>query len=175
MTEPPNPIGKRPSLFRNYISFIGAAIVIASLASVTLLFFIELTSSVENPYVGILTFIVGPSVLLFGLFVVAVGMIVERRRRHRSSPDSIMPYPSLDLNDPHSRRAAVVFLVVSFLFISASAFGSYRAFEYTESVAFCGQTCHTVMKPEFVAFQNSPHARLHCVDCHVGSGAAWYV
>jgi hypothetical protein len=34
--------------------------------------------------------------------------------------------------------------------------------------------CHSVMKPEFVAFQASPHARLRCVDCHVGSGAEWY-
>ena len=54
--------------------------------------------------------------------------------------------------------------------MSISAFGSFQAYEATETNAFCGQTCHTVMKPEFVAFQNSPHARLHCVDCHVGSG-----
>ncbi|HCX29405.1 MAG TPA: hypothetical protein DHU55_06475, partial [Blastocatellia bacterium] len=51
---------KRPSLFRNYISFVGAAIVIASLASVLLLFLIEITSTVENPYVGILTYIIFP-------------------------------------------------------------------------------------------------------------------
>jgi hypothetical protein len=56
-----------------------------------------------------------------------------------------------------------------------SAFGSYRAYEYTDSVAFCGQTCHTVMEPEFVAYQASPHARVGCVECHVGPGAEWYV
>jgi hypothetical protein len=55
-----------------------------------------------------------------------------------------------------------------------SAFGSYKAYHYTESVEFCGQACHTVMKPEFVAFQVAPHAELRCVDCHVGSGAEWY-
>src|SRR5712692_9500083 len=165
---------KRPSLFRNYISFVGAAIVIASLASVLLLFFIELTSTLENPYVGILTYIIFPSILMFGLFVLALGMILERRRRRRTAPDAITPYPKLDLNDPHARRAFLAFLVVTFFFISASAFGSYRAFEYTESVAFCGQTCHTVMKPEFTAYQAGAHARVRCVDCHVGSGAGWY-
>jgi hypothetical protein len=165
---------KRPSLFRNYISFFGAAIVLASLASVALLFFIEITSAVENPYVGILTYIIGPSILMFGLFVVVVGMIWERRRRRRKAPDSIMAYPKLDLNDPHARRSFLAFLVVTFVFISASAFGSYRAFEYTESVTFCGQTCHTVMKPEFTAYQAGAHARVRCVDCHVGSGAGWY-
>src|SRR6266540_3583871 len=165
---------KRPSLFRNYISFVGAAIVIASLASVVLLFLIEITSTVENPYVGILTYIIFPSILMFGLFIVALGMIVERRRRRRTAPDVITAYPKLDLNDPHARRAFLAFLVVTFFFISASAFGSYRAFEFTESVEFCGQTCHKVMKPEFMAYQAGAHARVRCVDCHVGSGAGWY-
>ncbi|HKZ01346.1 MAG TPA: NapC/NirT family cytochrome c [Pyrinomonadaceae bacterium] len=165
---------KWPSLFRNYVSFVGAAIVIASLASVVLLFFIEVTSTVENPYVGILTYIIFPSVLLFGLFVVVLGMILERRRRHRTAHDIITPYPKLDLNDPQARRAFLTFLVVTFFFISASAFGSYRAFEYTESVTFCGQTCHTVMNPEFTSYEAGAHARVRCVDCHVGSGAGWY-
>jgi hypothetical protein len=174
MAETELPAPKRPSLFRNYISFVGAAIVIASLASVLLLFFIEITSTFENPYVGILTYIIFPSILMFGLFVVAVGMIVERRRRRRSAPDSITAYPKLDLNDPRARRAFLAFLVVTFFFVSASAFGSYRAFEFTESVAFCGETCHTVMKPEFRSYQAGAHARVRCVDCHVGSGAGWY-
>jgi nitrate/TMAO reductase-like tetraheme cytochrome c subunit len=165
---------KRPSLFRNYISFVGAAITIASLASDVLLFLIEITSTGENPYIGILTYIIIPSVMIFGLFVISVGMVLERRRRRRATPSSVMPYPKLDLNDPHARRALLTFLAVSFVFISASAFGSYRAFEYTESVAFCGETCHTVMKPEFSAYKAGAHARVRCVDCHVGSGAGWY-
>ena len=31
------------------------------------------------------------------------------------------------------------------------------------------------MHPEFTAHQASPHARVTCVDCHVGAGAGWYV
>lgn len=166
--------GKKPSLFRNYISFVGAAIVIASLASVLLLFFIEITATDENPYVGILTYIIFPSILILGLAIVFVGMMLERRRRHRSAPDAILRYPKLDLNDPHARRAFLTFLIITFFFVSASAFGSYRAFEYTESVAFCGETCHSVMKPEHVSYLAGAHARVRCVDCHVGSGAGWY-
>ena len=45
---------KRPSLLRNYISFVGGAIVIAALTSIVLLFLIEITSNGENPYLGIL-------------------------------------------------------------------------------------------------------------------------
>jgi hypothetical protein len=31
------------------------------------------------------------------------------------------------------------------------------------------------MQPEYVAYQHSSHARVACVDCHVGEGADWYV
>jgi nitrate/TMAO reductase-like tetraheme cytochrome c subunit len=44
-----------------------------------------------------------------------------------------------------------------------------------DSTAFCGQTCHTVMTPEFTAYQSSPHARVECVDCHIGPGAGWFI
>src|SRR5262249_17529393 len=36
-------------------------------------------------------------------------------------------------------------------------------------------TCHTPMHPEYTAYQVSPHARVPCVECHVGSGASWYL
>jgi hypothetical protein len=46
---------KAPTLFRNYVSFAGAVIVAASLASIVLLFLIEITKAADNPYLGILT------------------------------------------------------------------------------------------------------------------------
>jgi hypothetical protein len=51
----------------------------------------------------------------------------------------------------------------------------YRGYHYMESVGFCGQFCHTVMIPEHTAYQNSPHSRVTCVECHIGSGAQWFV
>jgi hypothetical protein len=44
-----------------------------------------------------------------------------------------------------------------------------------DSTTFCGKTCHTVMIPEYTAYQNSPHARVECVQCHIGPGAEWLV
>ncbi|MFL6253826.1 MAG: cytochrome c3 family protein [Pyrinomonadaceae bacterium] len=170
--EPAPP--KVPSLFRNYISFTGAAIVAASIASITLLFLIELTAADTNPYLGILTYIILPGFLVFGLAVILLGMLRERRRRRRL-PASVAAYPVLDLNDPRRRRNFLGFVGAVFIFIFMSAFGSYRAYEHTESVQFCGQTCHTVMKPEFTAFRVASHANIRCVDCHVGPGPEWYV
>jgi hypothetical protein len=166
---------KPPTLLRNYVSFVGAAIAIAAIASGFLLFLMEVTSTGENPYLGILTYIVFPTFLFFGIFLIAVGMILERRRRRKRAPEDILAYPKLDLNDPRSRKAFFVFLLMTFFFVSASAFGSYKAYEYSDSVAFCGKTCHSVMKPEHIAYQAGAHARVRCVDCHVGPGADWYV
>jgi len=47
--------------------------------------------------------------------------------------------------------------------------GSAYAWDYTNSPTFCGTTCHT-MPPEYTAYQSSPHARIDCVDCHIGKG-----
>src|SRR4029079_1841620 len=138
------------------------------------LFLIELSQTADNPYLGIVTYVILPSFLIFGLLVIVTGMWLERRRRGRSPLSEIPPYPKVDLNDPRQRHTAIVILSLSFIFISASAFGSYRAYEYTESVEFCGEACHSVMKPEFVAFHATSHAKIRCVDCHVGHGAESY-
>jgi hypothetical protein len=175
VSEETEVVEKVPSLFRNYISFAGAAIVFASLTSIVLLFLLEITGATDNPYLGIFAYILLPAIMVFGLVIVFAGMLWERRRRRRLSHAEILAYPMLDLNNPRSRRSFLVFLGLTFIFVFMSAFGSYRAYEFTESVTFCGETCHTVMKPEFTAFQVAPHARLRCVDCHVGGGAEWYV
>lgn len=39
--------------------------------------------------------------------------------------------------------------------------------EYSNSSPFCGTTCHT-MPPEYQTYLVSPHARVLCVDCHIG-------
>jgi nitrate/TMAO reductase-like tetraheme cytochrome c subunit len=45
--------------------------------------------------------------------------------------------------------------------------GAIYGWSYTNSPEFCGSTCHT-MPPEFSAYQRSPHARVACVECHIG-------
>ncbi len=59
---------------------------------------------------------------------------------------------------------AVLGFLTLFVFV-ASAY----AWEYTNSPEFCGTACHT-MPPEFTSYLTSPHARIDCVDCHLGKG-----
>jgi nitrate/TMAO reductase-like tetraheme cytochrome c subunit len=151
--------------------------VIAILAFIIFVFLLVLeifTSAGEAPYAGLVIFVAVPTVLLCGLAIIPLGMLMESRRLRRGGPARLR-FPVIDFNDPHHRNAALVFVVGSILLLFLSVFGSFQAYEATESVGFCGRLCHQVMSPEYTAYQNSPHARVRCVDCHVGSGAGWYV
>jgi hypothetical protein len=125
-------------------------------------------------YIGIISYVILPIPLLFGLLVAVLGIVRERRRVRRGKPASRLVY-SVDLTSPRQRSAVLLIGTTAAILVLFSSYGSYRAFEWTESVQFCGATCHTVMEPEYTAYQHSPHARVKCVDCHVGSGASWYV
>ncbi|MBI1761896.1 MAG: NapC/NirT family cytochrome c [Acidobacteria bacterium] len=168
------PSQEAPGLFRNYLSWAGAALAIFSLGCISFLVLNDLWSKRPNPYIGIFAYVVFPVFMLFGLALIPLGMLLERRRRRSLATITILRYPRLDFNNARHRRIFGFFLGLSFILIPLSAVGSYQAFEVTESVGFCGQTCHTVMNPEFTAFQTSPHARVACVECHVGPGAPSY-
>lgn len=163
------------SLVNNYLSYAGFAVAAGGVTSFLLLVLIELSGTAsDNPYTALVTYILVPGILLFGLFLIIVGALLERQRR-RLNPDShVARFPVIDFNDAKRRRSFLVLLVLTFIFMFMTAFGSYRAFQYTESVPFCGQACHSVMKPEFVAHQAAPHAGITCVECHVGHGAEGY-
>ncbi len=51
----------------------------------------------------------------------------------------------------------------------------YGSLHWMESPSFCGQVCHTPMHPQFTAWRGRPHARVACVECHIGEGADGFV
>ena len=64
--------------------------------------------------------------------------------------------------------AVALITCANILIFSLAAYG---AVHHMESAEFCGSTCHTVMEPEYAAYQVSPHSKVGCVACHVGPGA----
>jgi hypothetical protein len=52
---------------------------------------------------------------------------------------------------------------------------SYGGLKYMDTVSFCGKVCHSVMEPEYTSYQDSPHSRVKCTQCHIGPGAPWFV
>jgi nitrate/TMAO reductase-like tetraheme cytochrome c subunit len=167
-------VSKLREWLRNPVSLVGLVLAVVAFGNFLFLFFIDLTSEHPSPYVGILAYLIAPAFLVAGLALVPLGVWYDRRKR-RHQPGETVRYLRIDFNDP-SQRGALTF-VFSFViaFIGLSVIGSYRAYEFTDSVQFCGQLCHSVMAPEFTAYQLSSHARVACVDCHVGAGATWYV
>lgn len=166
---------KAPPLIENWISLAGIILAASSFFAVFCLIAYDFYRGFGNPYMGILTYIVAPGFLCAGLTLIILGVFVERFRRHRLAPGVVPRHPRIDFNIPHQRNVFFSVVFVTFVFLMATAVGSYRTYHFTESVQFCGKTCHNVMKPEFTAYQNSPHARVTCVECHIGSGADWFV
>jgi nitrate/TMAO reductase-like tetraheme cytochrome c subunit len=81
----------------------------------------------------------------------------------------------IDFGKKSHRRTVILILVLSVVNLTVFALVMYEAYHFTESDFFCGAICHTVMDPEYTAYQRSPHAKVGCVSCHIGTGAEWYV
>ncbi len=160
-------------LANNWISLIGVILVTTS--AVFWLFSLPITMrhEVDNPYAGILLFLVIPAVFVGGLLIIPLGIYRQFRRERRSGRNpsrNPLNWRNVDL-----RRLAIFIGVTTVVNVVIAGQASYKAVTYMDSVAFCGQACHTVMAPEFTAYQNSPHSRVECVACHIGPGASWFV
>lgn len=162
---------KLPSSLYNWISLSGIIISLISLFMIIFLFFVSYFLNRGSSYLGLVIYIILPSFLITGLILIPFGMI----KNFNKTKDEKFPLPFIDLNLTPHRNAFLIFISGSIIFLFISALGSYEAFHYTESTEFCGTVCHTVMKPEYTAYKNSPHAKVRCVECHVGEGADWYV
>jgi hypothetical protein len=159
--------------YRNWISLTGMVIAGGSFFAFLLLFAIDFLAHHGNPYMGILTYVVAPGFLFLGLALVLAGWLLRLGQQRKTGAVGLAL--TIDLSRTRDRKILVVFVVASVVFLFLTALGSYQTYQSTESVQFCGQVCHLPMQPEFVTYQHSPHARVACVECHVGAGAEWYV
>ncbi|HSR14039.1 MAG TPA: NapC/NirT family cytochrome c, partial [Thermodesulfobacteriota bacterium] len=160
-------------LYRNAVSYFGAILSAVSILLILILLAFMFTTA-PAPYIGIFVYLVFPAFLILGLIIFFLGMWMEARRRRRfGAPDGVA-LPVFDLNNARHRKSLAVALVAGGVLAFLVAFSGYKTYLFTDSVDFCGKICHTVMKPEFTAYLNGPHARVPCVDCHVGPGVEWY-
>jgi nitrate/TMAO reductase-like tetraheme cytochrome c subunit len=167
---------KLPSSLRNWISLTGATLAIFNLASIAALFVLNSFFGFGGTYIGLFIYIVLPGFMIFGLILIPVGMRINRKRARKAEKEGRkLPWPIINFNNQATRNATIIFVIGTVVLLIISAIGSYEAFHYTESVEFCGKLCHQVMEPEFTTYHGSSHERVACVECHVGSGADWYV
>lgn len=165
-----------PKSFYSWTTISGA--VLASVSFLLIVFSILVSfifpSEIGN-YLGIFSYIVLPVFLLIGLIMIPIGTMTKIRKDKKRKVQRENKFPIVDLNQPNQRVVVSIFVIGTALFLLFTSIGSYQVFHYTESNEFCGTLCHTVMEPEYVTYHGSAHSRVNCVECHVGSGATWYV
>ncbi len=167
-------LGPLIHLSNDWISLIG--VVIVTTATVFWLFVLpfSLRGEATHPYIGILVFILLPVAFFTGLVLIPLG-ILHRRRLDRASGPIQTTFPPINWQNHDFRRLATFIGMTTVVNLVIASQLSYSAVSYMDTTAFCGTTCHSVMKPEFTSHGNSPHARVDCAACHIGPGASWFV
>lgn len=169
-----NNVLRKRTLFRHPLAAVGGALILAGGFLFLILLLIDLAAPAENPYTSLVTFVIAPAVVTLGAVLFVIGAIVQVRQAHKRG-EKVKFSLSIDPTDPTYMRNLWLFLGLTAVLVLIVAYSGYRAYEATDSVAFCGKTCHVVMEPQYVTYQNSPHARIACVECHIGPGASFYV
>lgn len=167
-----------PQTFYNPLSLVGAVVVVFNIGLMIFLAVVEMLSKHSRPYADIIIFMVLPLIVSVGLVLIVVG-IVRERGRLRAGGVTESRFPILDFNDPKHRTLVLVFscgfLIMSLLY----AFAGFKTYEYTESDTFCGVLCHSsgqsIHRAENQSYSFSPHAKVGCSTCHVGSGVEYFV
>ena len=162
---------------RSRLSLLGAMMVTVVSPLLVGYMLVDTLAHVQNPYLGGAVYLLLGPVFLGGLALIFVGSVFFRGSRevHLFTLEYLRKY----FTDPvlFHRLRRNVFIIVLLTSINVTVFSLflYRAYHYMESTSFCGQFCHTVMNPEYTAYQNGPHSRVSCVECHIGAGADWFV
>jgi hypothetical protein len=167
----------RPIYFlgQNPLTLTGAVVTTSTaLTTIAFWFYDIFLPGPPHPYIGLLVFLILPGIFALGLLLIPLGIWL-RRRSLRGSGKLPTVFPAIDLGMPVVRRTLEWVAAATVLNLLIVGTASYRGVEYMDSTSFCGTTCHTVMEPEYTTYQNSPHSRVACVECHIGPGAGWFV
>lgn len=171
------------SIWRKYKNFIRgvsvnrigkAGVVLTTAVVITFIIFeaAQTVGLIRNAYLGLITYLAFPMLFIVGLILIPVGWAKLKKETGKSTrellnqrfePDEVRPGP---LGSSIVRTIAI-FTLLNILILTTA---SLRMLHFMDSAYFCGTACHTVMNPEWVTYQKSPHARVPCVECHVGEG-----
>jgi len=165
----------RPALFfgNNPISLAGGAVTSASGVTMVGYWLVEMFGRPnDNPYLGIIFFLLLPALFIAGLVLIPIGVFIRRKKLQKAGQIPA-EFPKIDLNDHMFRHGLDIVLVATIVNLLVVAMASYRGAAYMDSPQFCGQSCH-VMHPEYTAYKVSAHSHVDCVACHIGSGAKSY-
>ncbi len=157
----------------NWTGTVGVALTTSAFILFVFFEMLQIAGILTNSYVGLISYMALPAIFLFGLILVPIGWWQFRRATGRSTAELLTQRFPDDMTKAKrigsSLMATIALLTLgNILFIGV---GGARMLHFMDTPEFCGTACHSVMEPEWVAYQNSPHAHVACVECHVGEGA----
>jgi hypothetical protein len=163
-------------LTRTKLGTLGAILVTTGFIVQVVLIAWHASSGHDNPYAGILVWNVVPGAIATGLVLIPLGIWWRARKlgQGRVSLGVLKQLAGTPNMDAIKRTGLIVggLTLINLLFFMTVG---YEGYHYMDSAEFCGQVCHQVMEPEYVAYQRSAHSGVECVKCHIGPGAGWFV
>ena len=125
-------------LTRHWLSLVGAAMVATAVISWLFVLPHQIRGHVDNPYVGIVIFLILPLVFFTGLALIPIGLYLSARRiRMGMAPSTFDRKIAL-------QRLAWFFGITTFINVLFGTQVTYRAVKHMETPQFCGATCHTM-------------------------------
>jgi len=160
-------------MWRTPLGLMGVAITTVSITLMLVGLVVDLLGLVDKPYAAIATYMLLPGGMVTGLLLIPIAAYLRRREWHRFgiSKDHLV----INLSDHKHRRFVVGFTALTVINLAILGVVGYEGYHFTDSPYFCGMVCHQVMAPEYTVYQRSPHAKVACVECHIGPGASWFV
>jgi len=166
--------------FRNFIigvsvNWFGKLGVILTTTAFIVFVFLEIlqfAGVLTNAYIGLITYLLFPSLFVIGLILIPAGWLKYRKQTGKTTSELLnLRFDGSDIafRQTGSRvfRTILILTIINLVFMIGATFQMTR---FMDKPNFCGTACHSVMNPEWVTYQESPHARVKCVECHVGEG-----
>jgi hypothetical protein len=163
-----------PRLWTNWLTLTGSILTTFAAIAIMIVVFGQLTAA-ANPYATALLLMGLPTVFVFGLLLIPLGLYRHRKKYGDIPPDSVQQAFIAAARSPAARGRIFFVGVFSIINIAILVIAGGESTKFMDSPKFCGTTCHTVMEPEWTAYTRSSHSRVDCVRCHIGPGASWAV
>lgn len=170
-------------IFRMYLNVIkgistkwygtlGVILTTSSFVSFILLELARMAGIFTNQYMGLLTYLLFPAIFVFGLVLIPLSWYRYKKSTAKTYRELLFERFESELIDAraHGSKLFLIITVLTLLNILFLGGASLRTLHFMDQAQFCGTACHVVMNPEWVTYQDSPHARVKCVECHVGEG-----
>ncbi|MBN1300755.1 MAG: NapC/NirT family cytochrome c [Melioribacteraceae bacterium] len=156
----------------NKIGKVGVILTTSSFLTFIFLELLRLSGVLTNAYIGLITYMLLPTLFVAGLILIPIAWQKYKKQTGKTTKE-ILNQQFTDDDLEASRvgsklfNTIAAFTIINILFLTLA---SMRTLTFMDKPEFCGTACHSVMNPEWTTYQTSPHARVVCVDCHVGEG-----